>query len=277
MNSGIQHYLISKEEFLSQFLTRNGCDSVYSSDELLELGSIYLNKKRVSEDFTLSPGQYLRVHTNPKRFPRLQTEDISNRIIEENQGFLVFNKPGMLPCHPTLDNLLENSQHQLNNFLETEIYLTHRLDQATCGLILYAKNKQNQTKINLLFQNSNIEKHYYCLSKSKPKLGIHNHYIERSKRSPKVFNSLQTNATDQICTLEILESLPWNDYFCSKIRLMTGRTHQIRGQMAKMGCPILGDELYGGPTFDFFALQSSHLCFNLEGETYKYSLAPWEE
>jgi len=253
----IEHILTNQTASLSSVLSQNLGLSPKQTENLLWLGAIYGNKERLkcSQNQQIDPliesGTYLRVHVEPKRFP-LDLETLRGRIVAETDDFLVANKPGGLPVHPTLDNIQENLLTGLQNILDRQIFITHRLDVGTSGLLLLAKTQAEQSRINILFQNSQVKKIYRATVHGvNLPLGEVTHYMKPSDRSPREvqpFTAQGQISGWQLCKLRILDQ---EEVFANHsevvIELLTGRTHQIRAQFGQMGFPILGDQMYGSP------------------------------
>jgi 23S rRNA pseudouridine1911/1915/1917 synthase len=216
--------------------------------ELISLGAVYCNKKRLSEDRTLFEGTYLRIHLEPKRFP-VGAIDWSQRLFAESDDFLIVNKPAAIPVHATVDNFRENVLHQLRDLVQKGPFVTQRLDVPVEGLLVLAKSKQFQRAFNRLLSLRKVKKRYHALVESSPPLGFHRHFMEPSERSPRRV-SLKDHPSWILCELTIHEArqvcLPEvGRCYEVEVELHTGRTHQIRSQLGALDCPIIGDELYG--------------------------------
>lgn len=212
--------------------------------DLITLGAVYHNKIRIHENIVIQTKDYIRVHTNPRRFPT-ETFNWRDRTCFETSDFIVLNKPGGLPCHPTVDNRIENLLNYAQKYFNTNLYITHRLDVPTSGLIVLAKTVRYRALFNQYLQDRRIKKIYKAKVSGKPQVGHYIHYMERSYRAPKNVSPI-CKPGDLTCELEIInvdynELNHWSD---CEINLLTGRTHQIRAQMSIMGCPIFGDSLY---------------------------------
>lgn len=247
----VRHLLSSKTIPLSEFiLSQLEISSEYFFD-LLDLGAVYLNQKRVSADQVLDPGDYVRVHIQPKRFPALKL-DPSDYVIAWEKDFVIFNKPQGVPCHPSVDNRKENLITYFEKHFAHRFYLTHRLDIGTGGVWLLALNTDFQKTFNSMLQNRQSEKKYYARIEKKwdQNIGRMTHYMKPSLRAPReVF--AEPFEGSLICELEVEKA--WSrDSATSdlEIRLITGRTHQIRSQISFSGHPIVGDTMYGS-THDF--------------------------
>jgi len=221
-------------------------------DRLLSFGSIYLDRKRVTSDRTLSPGQYVRVHLQPRRYP-VEGIDWRAAIVHHEQEFVVMNKPAGIPVHATLDNRVENVLHQLSVALGVALFITNRLDTEVSGLIVFAKTQEFQREFNLLLIERKVRKRYRALVTSPPEVGRHVHFMEPTKRGPKtVTTEARPNWLE--CAMRVLSvtpaacTVPAAQAFEVEIDLETGRTHQIRAQLSAMGSPIVGDKLYGSQT-----------------------------
>ena len=242
---------------------------------LLEIGSVYIDEKRVFTDVEVKPTSLVRIHRNPKRHP-IQNIDWKSRIIENNDDFVVINKPYGVPTHPTVDNSRENVIYQLSQSLNQELLITHRLDSETTGLLLFAKNKQFQNVFNYLISNKMVQKKYKALTTSRPQEKKYIHYIKPDKFVPKLVSDDPIEGW-QTCELIVEKvndvTLPnGNPGFESIIELITGRTHQIRAQFTGIQCPLFGDVLYGDENADYpLGLQSFHLKFKWTNQNKEFS------
>ncbi len=246
---------------------------------LVEFGAVYLNSTRITEtDFEINSNDILRVHLEPKRyiFDKIK---LKNSIVFENSEFGIVNKPSGIPMHPTLDNLKEN----LLWGLDLKYLITHRLDVPTSGLVVLAKNKYFQSKFNDLVGKRLVKKSYITLTQAKLCPGVVIHQMKVSVKAPKqcvqsLNETLIREAQWEECKLEITESRQYRttQLFESEIHLLTGRTHQIRAQLAAMGSSILGDEMYGGKPSSVFGLHSSELEFTcpVSGKFFKFQCYP---
>ncbi len=247
-------------------------------EELVFMGSVYVNKFRVMDrSFIVKSDDIIRVHLEPKRY----TVDKSKIVIVfEDENFVILNKPGGVPMHATLDNAIEN----LAASFAEKLFVTHRLDVPTSGVVLLAKNKDYQAVFNDLIARREVAKNYQALTIMKPEEGLLKHFMFVEARAPKKIFTQEEMAVNQAraedpslvkydeCRLEVLStnSIDFDlgrvieiraPGFDSKINLLTGRTHQIRAQLSKVGCPIVGDEMYGGMPSTVFGLHACSLKF----------------
>lgn len=254
---GVIHLLADSTGPLTGIITKQTGLAPTEVDRLLAFGSIYHKNKRITHDQLINSGEHLRVHSRPRRF--LRSVNWTEHLLWQDENFLLIDKPSGLPCHATVDNLYENVRSQLENTLERPLFPTHRLDLPTSGLLVFAKNQSSQSAFNRALNQSLVSKTYEALveASNRPEsiglpldlpldlpLGLITHYMEVSPRAPKL---VQKEPAPHLlrCDLEILAIKVVEDHRWVRIRLLTGRTHQIRAQLSNLGYPILGDCLYG--------------------------------
>src|SRR5215831_12798064 len=143
---------------------------------LLAFGAVYLDRVRVDRDLPLLPGQYIRVHFHPKRYP---VRDINwpATVVHREEEFVVVNKPPEIPVHPTVDNRSENALSQLSAACNEPLYVTQRLDVRVGGLIVFARTRNFQTRFNGLLVKREVKKTYHALVTTPPAVGRYVHYM----------------------------------------------------------------------------------------------------
>ena len=146
------------------------------------------------------------------------------------------------------------------------IGVIHRLDRPVSGMILLAKTSKGLDRMNRAFHDRKVQKTYLAVVKEKPakKAGKLTNYLlrDRKKMITKAYDREVKNGTYAELDYEVVGQL--DGYYLLKVTPLTGRTHQIRCQLAYMGCPIVGDNKYGyprGSTRRTICLHSRSLAF----------------
>ena len=127
--------------------------------------------------------------------------------------------------------------------------VTHRLDRPVSGLVVFAKTSKALSRLNDMFRNSEVKKTYWAIVKQCPPAeeGELVHYLVRNEKQNKsyAYDKEVKNSKKAILDYKLIGHS--QNYYLLEINLKTGRHHQIRCQLAKMGCPIKGDLKYGFP------------------------------
>jgi 23S rRNA pseudouridine1911/1915/1917 synthase len=237
--------------------------------ELMDLGALYLDGRRCLENQSLREGQILRLHTEPRRFPAA-LDPMAVRCLYQNEDFVVAFKAAGLPTHATLDNRRENLLFQLSARLNTPLFPVQRLDIFTSGLCVLGRRPGFQKDFHQLLRSRETRKIYEAHCDRPPPPGIHRHYFFKQPRPPhKIGNAPGENGKD--CALEVLRTEARGKIWEVRIRLITGRTHQIRAQLAHLGSPLRGDLLYGGEASSPFFLEARELHFMYRGRAYEFN------
>lgn len=127
--------------------------------------------------------------------------------------------------------------------------LVHRIDRPTSGLVIYAKTSKALSRLTQMVKNREIKKTYWALVAKEmiPTSQKLVHYLKKNEKNNKaiVFPKVTEGAKEAILTYTIIKVL--DNYQLLEIDLETGRHHQIRAQLSKIGIPIKGDLKYGAP------------------------------
>lgn len=130
-----------------------------------------------------------------------------------------------------------------------EVFLgvIHRLDRPVSGVILYARTSKALARMNQLFKEKRIEKKYWCVVKERPdpEEGLLSHHLVKNEAQNKsyAYNKAKSNTKPASLDYRLISSS--DRYHLLEVILHTGRHHQIRCQLAKVGSPIRGDLKYG--------------------------------
>lgn len=125
--------------------------------------------------------------------------------------------------------------------------VSHRLDRPVSGVIVFCKTGKSLARFNEMLRNREVKKSYWAISKNfPPEEKMHlEHYLLRNEKQNKSYahNTVKAGAKKASLSLEVIASS--DNYTLMEVDLHTGRHHQIRCQLAKIGCPIKGDLKYG--------------------------------
>ncbi|WOH09173.1 hypothetical protein DCAR_0728628 [Daucus carota subsp. sativus] len=219
-----------------------------------------------SGDEFVETGTYLRVHVHPKRFPRCYEIDWRSRIISVTESYVVLDKPAGTSVGGTTDNIEETCATFATRALglTDPLMTTHQIDNCTEGCVVLARTKEYCSVFHGKIREKKVKKLYLALTAAPVPIGVITHYMRPINIAPRLVSEEFTTRWF-LCQLEILECkmVPWPNadiedkysiedcgwpsqefaYEC-KISLLTGRTHQIRAQLAACGAPIVGDAMY---------------------------------
>jgi 23S rRNA pseudouridine1911/1915/1917 synthase len=127
--------------------------------------------------------------------------------------------------------------------------VTHRLDRPVSGLVVFAKTSKALSRLNDMFRDGDVHKVYWAIVKNEPKQpeGELVHWLVRNEKQNKsyAYDREVKDAKKAMLRYRVIGKS--DNYTLLEVELMTGRHHQIRCQLAKMGCPIKGDLKYGSP------------------------------
>ncbi|MDT4332024.1 23S rRNA pseudouridine(1911/1915/1917) synthase RluD [Methylomonas sp. MED-D] len=176
-------------------------------------------------------------------------EDIPLDIVHEDDSLLIVNKPAGLVVHPAVGNwsgTLVNAllHHEPNLAVLPRAGIVHRIDKDTSGLLMIAKTLQAHNSLVEQLQERSIEREYLALVKGWMTAGgtvdepIGRHPVERKR------NAVRRDGKEAITHYRLEQR--FKRHTLIRVKLETGRTHQIRVHMAHINYPLVGDQIYGG-------------------------------
>ena len=172
-------------------------------------------------------------------------EDNHILVINKAAGQLVQgDKTGDLSLLDLIKNFIKNRDHKPGNVF---LGLVHRIDRPTSGLVIYAKTSKALSRLTQMVKNREIKKTYWAVV---PKIEIPKsqrliHYLQKNEKNNKatVFPKVTEGAKESILNYKVIKIL--DNFQLLEVDLETGRHHQIRAQLSKIGIPIKGDLKYG--------------------------------
>ena len=237
----------------------------------IRLKRIKLNGKGAKRDTRLNRGDMIQLYINDEFFEKPREENSwlkvgtprLNIVYEDENLLLLDKKPGVL-CHSAgvwdYNTLIANVQAYMsqkgewrpkeeNSFAPA---LCNRIDRNTGGIVIAAKNAEALRILNDKIRDREIEKYYLCAvqGKPRPREGRLENYLFKDAKKNQVFvkDRPEPGAKTAVTEYRVLKSE--GALSLVECHLLTGRTHQIRAQMAHAGWPLLGDGKYGSERFN---------------------------
>jgi len=243
---------IKKETGLIDFLVTHGYTKT-KVRQLLKHRVISVNNRVVTgHDCQLSAGDIVSMEAKPQPGQDI-LEQYGIAIVYEDDAVMVINKPTGLLTIATETEKKETAYYLLNAYFKERnasrpdrIFIVHRLDRETSGLIVFAKDEAAKKKLQKDWNDA--EKKYYAVVEGVPKNpeGKLESYLVETK-SFKVYSAAEADETRHAITrYKVLKSD--KTHALLDVVLETGRKHQIRVHLSDMGCPVVGDKKYGAVT-----------------------------
>ena len=209
------------------------------------------------------------------------TPDIDLPIIYDDDDVLVINKPSGVLSHalskfkqePSVASFLRQHIQTQGSDYDIRFGIVHRLDRATSGVMLCAKNSKTMKMLQEQFAKRTVQKTYVAVVSGvlNPERAVIDIPIERNPKAPATFRPGSRGKASQT-EYEVL-NMNQNKSLV-KLSPKTGRTHQLRVHMTHVGCPIIGDVLYDGETADRLYLHAHQLRLSIPSQADKIFTAP---
>lgn len=225
--------------------------------KLLGEGKVSVNGKSAVKSYSVRCGDKIVIYVPEPMELDVVPENIPIEIVYQDEHLLVVNKPKGMVVHPAAGNysgtlvnaLLYHCKGQLssiNGVIRPGI--VHRIDKDTSGLLIVAKNDNAHVRLAEQIKAHTFTREYQAVvcGRLKEPVGIIDAPIGRHPVDRKKMCVTEKNSKEARTEYTVLEDYSGHSHV--KLKLFTGRTHQIRVHMAHIGHPVLGDEVYGKPS-----------------------------
>ena len=220
-------------------------------EKLIRKNKIKVNKKKTKTKYRVQLNDIIEVfnfdkikHKNKTEIKKYKPSEkekkvYGNFIIENNDNFVVINKPAGIPVQSgtksfkNIIDILKNTEY----FNNSKPYIVHRLDKETSGVMLIAKNREYAQLFTSLFRIRKIHKLYIAVTH-----GAVNSKLQIMKDDLVLYEKNRKIIQKAISYIKVLKSN--NKYSFVELKPITGRKHQLRKQLFNIGHPVVGDDKY---------------------------------
>ena len=260
-----------KEKRLDKFLTNYIDESRSYITKLIKNGNVLVNDEEVNPHYEVRLDDVITIDEDYKEELNIEPEDIPLDIVYEDDDIILINKPSGMVVHPgngnttgTLVNALMHHTNKLSDLNgEVRPGIVHRIDKDTSGIMIAAKNNKAHEILSDMLSRHEIEREYIALVKGEfpNDTATIDAPIGRDEKNRIRMCVTGKNSKDAITHLKVIKR--YKGYTLLRLKLETGRTHQIRVHLNYIGYPIVNDPLYGtcdNPNFGQF-LHSTSIRF----------------
>ena len=220
-------------------------------EKIIRQNKIKVNKKKTKSSYRVQSGDLIEVYDILKFKPINKEKKIKyipknkelgkydDYVIENNENFIVLNKPSGIPVQSgtksfrNITDIIKNTKY----FKNSKPFIVHRIDKETSGIFIIAKNRKFAQLFTSLFRIRKIHKTYLALVYGKV-----NNSIKSMRDELSYYEGNKKISQQAISNLKILKSN--EGYSFVELNPITGRKHQLRKQLLKIGNPIIGDDKY---------------------------------
>ncbi len=229
------------------------------AQKMIENNQVLVNEKPVKTSYKTKLDDNIKIKIAEPKMAEIKAQEIPLDIIYEDNDIVVVNKPKGMVVHPgngnpdgTLVNAVLNHCKGSLSGIGGEIRpgIVHRLDKDTSGLIIIAKNDKAHINLSKQIQDRKVKKIYTALVRGviPEDTATIEMPIGRSKTDRKKM-AVRKDGKEAITHIKVLKR--YRNYTLVKVKIDTGRTHQIRVHMAEIGYPVVGDEVYSNGKNEF--------------------------
>lgn len=221
--------------------------------QAIDEGRVTVNGRTIKASYMVQPGDVIDVVIPGRPRQTAQAEDIQLDIVYEDESLLVVNKPAGMVSHPafghysgTLVNaLLHHATTLAPGSSDLRPGIVHRLDKDTSGLLVVAKSEHAHAFLAKQFARRTIGREYHAIvwGRMRKQTGTIEASLGRSKKDRK---KVSVTKGGKHAATEFTVIKEWRFLSYVRLKLRTGRTHQIRVHLAHIGHPVFGDATYGG-------------------------------
>ncbi|MCL2046440.1 MAG: RluA family pseudouridine synthase [Oscillospiraceae bacterium] len=241
------------------------------AQKYIRLKRFKIDGKSAKRDYVLNQGDVLQMYINDEYFEETRNNVLYNKnvqsqrilsepdILYEDDNIMLINKPAGVLCHSDKDSdkdslisqvlayLYQGGKWNPENEHSFRPALCNRIDRNTSGIVIVSKNAQSLRLLNEKIRKREIDKYYMALVLGEPgePAGRLFGYHEKDSVANRVTISQQSNEKTKEAIMEYKTLATTGNLSLLECLLFTGRTHQIRAQLAEIGTPILGDNKYG--------------------------------